>query len=318
MQPNKPAPPTLQDADSKRNAIVGNLLILVATIFFGVNIPALKILMPEWITGQDAAAIRIGGGTVCMWIASAFIKNSVIERKDWLKIILGGAIGLFMFMYLFCVSLRYASPVTVSIILTLPPIFVIFGGAIFLHRKLSARGLLGAFLGLAGAALVILLQPHESHIAPDPLKGSLLAIGSAVCYAFYLMILEGPSKKYKTITLMRWVFMFAAIAAIPLYFALPKAALITDPHWTPWLIIAFIVLCPTFLSYLMIPPAIKKIGSKMVSLYQYLVPVVALLASLCVGLDHLRWEQPIAILIIIIGMLITNRANRKQIKKGNP
>lgn len=314
MQPNKPSVvsgATAKDAVAK-NKLKGNLFILISTIFFGINVPVLKFLTPAWMSGQDAAAFRIFGGCVLLWLASVFIRNDKIQRRDWLRIILGGGAGLFLFLYLFCMSLEYASPVDVSIILTTPPLFVIFIGVVFQHRKLSPMGLTGVLVGLAGAALVILTQGHGGAHASDPLKGNLLAIGSSVCYAFYLVILERPSKAYNTVTLMRWVFGCAAGVAIPLLFVLPKAPIFSgNATLTPWLMIGFVVIFPTFVSYLLVSPAIKLIGSKMVSMYQYLVPVVALIASICMELDRLRWEQPVAIVVVVIGMLMTNRAQSR-------
>lgn len=55
-----------------------------------------------------------------MWLASVFVKCTAIARKDWLKLFLGGAVGLFAFIYLFVTSLRYGNPIDISIIMTLP------------------------------------------------------------------------------------------------------------------------------------------------------------------------------------------------------
>lgn len=309
-------PNSLHDKSSRDMIIKGNLFILVSTIFFGVNVPILKDLIPQWMSGSNAAAFRIFGGAILLWLASAFIKNQKIARRDWLNIVLGGAIGLFAFLYLFCESLRYASPVDVSIVMTTPPIFVIAINILFRHRKITALGLVGVFVGLAGAALVILTQGGHHIHASDPLKGNLLAIGSAVCYAFYLVILEGPSHTYNTITLMRWVFGCAAVVAIPLAFMLPQAPIFHTTQVLPWIYIGFVILFPTFVSYLLVAPAVKMIGSKMVSLYQYLVPVIALIASIIMGLDTFRWVQPVAIVIVIAGMMITNYAQGKQMKSS--
>lgn len=75
--------------------------------------------------------------------------------------------------------------------------------------------------------------------------------------------------------------------------------------------IAFVVICPTFLAYLMVNPAIRLIGSVLVSIYQYLVPVIATIASVIMGLASLHAVQVIAMAVIIGGMLLTNLAKRR-------
>lgn len=298
----KPVP-----GDDRANTLRGNLFILTATILFGINLPVLKILIPDWLTAMDATAVRIGGGALLMWIASIFVKNRPIDKSDWGRIIIGGAVGLFAFLYLFCLSLRYGSPIDVSIIMTTPPLFVIIFGVLFLHRRLSAQGIIGSLIALGGAAMIILSESGSGQHAADSLKGNLIALASAACYAFYLIIIEGPSHKYSTVTLMRWVFGCAAIVAIPLYFSLPEAPLFIHPQTAPVLWTLFIIAGPTFAAYLLVTPAIKMIGSKMVSMYQYLVPVVATVAAVILGIDHLKWQQPVAIIIIVAGMMLTQR-----------
>ena len=47
-------------------------------------------------------------------------------------------------------------------------------------------------------------------------------------------------------------------------------------------------------------------------MYQYLVPVVAAIASVIMGVATLKWIQVVAMVVIIIGMLMTNRAKHRQ------
>lgn len=75
--------------------------------------------------------------------------------------------------------------------------------------------------------------------------------------------------------------------------------------------ITFIVLCPTFLAYFLINPAEKLIGSELVSIYQYLVPVIASVASVIMGIAEIHTVQIVAMAIIIAGMLLTNISKRR-------
>ncbi len=288
-------------------ALIGNACILIATIFWGVNVSFTKALIPEWMTPDAIVLVRLVGGCALMWLASIFVKCVRIDREDWVKLGLGGMIGLFLFIYLFVTSLKFGNPIDISIIMTLPPVFVILIGVIFQHRRPSWMEYLGVVVSMAGAVTVILAGQGGKN-GSDNLLGDLLAVASTMCYAFYLVILEGPTKKYKPINMLRWVFLFASV---PMLFVLPGILKTPLPilHTTeaaPWLEIGFILLCPTFIAYFLVQPAIKKIGSELVSLYQYLLPVFATLSAVIMGLDHLKWIQVVAMAIIIGGMLLTN------------
>ena len=152
-------------------ALRGNLFILPATIFFGVNIPLVKYLIPGWMSAFDVTVFRLCGGGILFWIASAFVRPDRIARSDYPRILLGGGIGLFAFIFLFNLSLRYADPIDVSIIMTLPPVFVILINVLFRHARPSKGEIIGVLLAFAGAAAVILAK-HTGQKASDALLGT--------------------------------------------------------------------------------------------------------------------------------------------------
>lgn len=297
----------------KPSFLIGNLCILLATIFWGVNVSVTKALIPGWMTADGIAAVRLIGGAALFWIASCFVRTRPIARSDWGRLLLGGVVGLFLFIFLFVTSLRYGNPIDISIIMTLPPVFVILIGVIFLHRRPSALEYIGVAISFAGAVIVI-LGGQSGKNGPDNLLGDLLAIASTLCYAFYLVILEKPSATYHPVTMLRWVFLFAAIPGLFLIHGMESMPIIHTADAAPWLEISFILLCPTFIAYFLVQPAIRDIGSELVSLYQYLLPVFATVSAVVMGLDHLRWVQIVAMIVIIAGMALTNIGKRRRLK----
>lgn len=296
--------------------LLGNACILLATIFWGINVSATKALIPEWMTSNGIIVVRLVGGCVLMWLVSIFMKCAKIDRQDWLSLILGGAVGLFCFIYLFVTSLKFGNPIDISIIMTLPPIFVILIGVLFMHQRPSWIEYIGVVISFIGAAIVILAGGH-GKAGSNNLLGDLLAVASTLCYAFYLVILEKPTRKYKPITMLRWVFLFSAIPAAFLIPGMQREPILHTTHAYPWILIVFILVCVTFLAYFLVEPAEKSIGSELVSLYQYLLPVFATISAVFMLGDKLKWVQVIAMAIIIIGMILVNIGKRRR-KQSTP
>ncbi len=293
--------------------LIGNACILLATIFWGVNVSVTKALIPDWMTADGIAAVRLIGGAVLLWIASLFVRCDRIARGDWSKLVLGGVVGLFLFIFLFVTSLRYGNPIDISIIMTLPPVFVILIGVIFQHRRPSILEYAGVAVSFAGAVIVILAGQGGKN-GSNNMLGDLLAMASTLCYAFYLVILEKPSATYRPVTMLRWVFLFAAIPALLLVPGMQDMPIVHTTQAIPWVEIGFILLCPTFIAYFLVQPAIKDIGSELVSLYQYLLPAFATISAVLMGLDKLKWIQVVAMAIIIAGMILTNIGKRRRLK----
>lgn len=305
QQPDKP---------DKSKFLLGNGCILLAAIFWGLNVSVTKALIPDWMTANGISAVRMIGGCILFWIVSLFVKTEKIAHQDWVKIVVGGVIGLFGFITLFVTSLRYGNPIDISIIMTIPPVFVILIGVIFQRQRPSLIEYLGVIVSFVGAAIVI-LDNNGGKAGSDNIMGNILAVLSTICYAIYLVILEKPSKTYKPLSLLRWVFLFAAIPALFLVPGMQTMPIVHTAEAIPWLEIGFILLCPTFIAYFLVQPAIKSIGSELVSLYQYLIPVFATISAVIMGIDHLKWVQVLAMAVIIGGMVLTN-VGKKRRKHG--
>lgn len=290
----------------------GHLAMFFSTLFFGLNIPVLKFLMPEWLSGVDATFFRVVGATILFWIVSLFVKNDKIEKGDRLLILFSGMFGLFFFLYLFNLGVEYSSPIDISIIMTTPPVLVVIFSSILFKTKISKLKILGVTISLAGALMLILMGHGEG--GTRSLKGNIFGVLSAISYACYLISIKKTSAKYKPITLLRWTFLSCSIMTIPFTLMQVEVA----PIWhnaptEPILLLASVILFPTFISYLLIPIAVKRIGHELVSMYQYLIPVVATAAAVIMKLDKLHWDQPIAAVIIVLGVYITSIANKRMI-----
>lgn len=299
----------MNDHNSKFKMIVGNLCILFATIFWGVNVAFTKALIPNWMTSEGISAVRLIGGCSLFWIVSLFVKTDKVARSDWKQMIAGGVIGLFGFIWLFVLSLKYANPIDVSIIMTLPPMFVLVIDILFLKTRPHWLEYVGMVVSFAGAIIVI-LGGSQGHNGSDNVLGDLLAVGSCLCYALYLVFTVGLSRRYRPITMLRWLFLFAAIPGLFFLKGFDVQPILHTHNFAPWGEIGFILLFPTFIAYFLVHPAINDIGSERVSLYQYLLPVFATISAVVMGLDHLKWIQVLAMVIIVAGMVLTDIGKR--------
>lgn len=288
--------------------IWGNILALSAAICWGLNDPANKALIPDWISASGVALARIFGATVIIWILSLFVKKEKILHGDW-KLLWASALMMLGFVYVFSLAFNTASPIDIAIILTFQPILVVVINAIFKHEHVSLLEIVGMVVALGGAIMVIL---SGGKVDSGRLIGDVYAVVCAITYAIYLVILEGPSKRYGTISLMKWVFLFTAILASPLIFTIhADMPIFTHAKAMPWLILGFIVLFPTVYCYLVTPPAIKMVGSEVLAFYQYLVPVITTVVAIAAKMDSFHWYQPVSFVIIVAGVILVNYAKAK-------
>ena len=90
--------------------------------------------------------------------------------------------------------------------------------------------------------------------------------------------------KYSPVTTMKWMFLFAAVAAVAIDHR-PLAGVdyaVLAPR--TWAGIGYVVVCSTFLSYFMVPIGQRYLRPTVVSMYNYAQPLVAVLFTVAVRL----------------------------------
>ena len=82
----------------------------------------------------------------------------------------------------------------------------------------------------------------------------------------------------------------------------------------PWVILAFVLVFPTYLSYFLVPIGLKYLKTTVVAIYSYLILVVTTVVSLSLGQDRFSWTQAIAILMICTSVYFVEVAEKKRLE----
>ena len=162
--------------------------------------------------------------------------------------------------------------------------------------------------------MLILVSRHGTGHTSS-VKGDVLCLVSAVSYATYLTAFRNVIVKYSPVTTMKWMFLFAAVVAAAVYYrplaAVDYAALAPRT----WAGIGYVVVCSTFLSYFMVPIGQRYLRPTVVSMYNYVQPVVAVLFSVAIGLDSFGFTKAAAALCVFAGVwLVTKSKSRAQVE----
>ena len=141
----------------KNKKLEANLYMAISKVFSGLNMNALKYLLPLWMSPLTGATIRCTFAAVAFWIIGWFAPpEEKTSRKDkWLLFLLG-ALGLYGFMFLYLIGLSKTTPVSSSIFTSLQPIWVFLIMIFFYHEKATGSKIVGISIALVGALVCIL------------------------------------------------------------------------------------------------------------------------------------------------------------------
>ena len=302
-------------ASSKK--VEANISMVISKVFSGLNMNALKYLLPFWMTPLTGVTIRCVFAAIAFWIIGLFAKPETSSAKDKFLLFLLGALGIYGFMFFYLVGLSKTTPVSSSIFSSLQPIWVFLIAVLFFKERITSLKVLGILVGLGGALLCIFTQKSDGY-ASDAFMGNMLCLVSSLAYAIYLVVSNRILKSVGVFTMLRYTFSGAAFSSlIVTAFTGFDAQVLSAPiHWQPFLLLLFVLIFPTVISYLLIPIGLKYLKTTLVAIYGYLILIVATVVSLLVGQDKFRWSQMIAILLICVSVYLVEVAESRDKSSG--
>ena len=282
-----------------------------ACTFWGLMAPLGKDAMTHGIDGIDMVSFRVAGGCLLFWLASLFTRKEHVPKRDILAFAGAGLLGLVANQCCFTIGLSITSPMNASIVTTSMPIFAMILSAIILKEPITGKKAMGVLMGCSGALILILTSARAVTDKVGDIRGDLLCLTAQLSFALYLSLFNPLIKRYTVFTVNKWMFLWATIMILP--FSSSHVAAI---HWTSvpvrtWLETAYVVVFATFVGYILTMVGQRTLRPTVVSVYNYVQPIVSVIASLLLGIGILQWSHALAILLVFSGVWLVNRSRAK-------
>ena len=134
-------------------------------------------------------------------------------------------------------------------------------------------------------------------------------------FALYLSLYRDILKRYSPITMSKWMFTWATLLLTPF---LGSHAASTDWQTVSlktWLETGFVVFFGTYIAYLCMQTAQRTLRPTVVSIYNYMQPVVAVSVSIACGMCLFTWKQAVAVVLVFSGVwLVIKSKSRKDME----
>lgn len=294
----------------KIGTLKSHIALAGAAAMWGLMSPLGKMAMDAGVTGLAMANIRMIGGAVCFWVFSVFAKRENVPPRDLLMLFYASLLGIVLNQGCFTFGLSLTSPIDASIVTTTMPIVTMILAAVFLKEPITPLKVGGIFLGSIGA-LILILSSGRSGGAQGNMLGDALCVLAQTSFACYLTIFKKLISRYSVFTLMKWMFTYAAICFIPFSYhdfaGMDYAALSSQV----WLCVAYVVFFGTFVAYLLMVIGQKSLRPTVVSMYNYVQPVVGTISTVYLGLATFGWLKGVAALLIFVGVYVVTQSKSR-------
>ncbi|MBI2255860.1 MAG: DMT family transporter [Proteobacteria bacterium] len=288
-------------AGAEENAMTGIVLLVLITIFWGVNWPAIKLSVNEVPVWAFRTICLVAGATGLFAIAAAAKLPLRIPRQD-LKPLLIAALGNITFWHLFsALGVTLMQPGRASILAFTMPLWAAPIAAIWLREKIDGLRLIGLGIGMAG--LAVLVVPDWENLSAHP-WGPIFMLLAAIAWAFGTVALKTHRYSMPTTSLVAWQML---LGGIPIFIGAALFEHDFDPTAVSalgWGAVAYAALIPMIFCHwawfrvvAIYPAVVAAIGT-------LAIPVIGIISSAMITGDIVGWDEILSLALVVFALFL--------------
>jgi drug/metabolite transporter (DMT)-like permease len=279
--------------------------------------PVGKDAMTHGFDGIAMVTFRVAGACVLFWIASLVAPRERVPWRDKMKFAGAAVFGLLCNQCCYTVGLSLTSPVNASIVTTSMPIFAMLLSALILREPITGKKALGVAMGCSGAVMLILTSAAHASGRVGDIRGDLLCLFAQFSFALYLSLFNPLIRRYNVFTINRYMFLWATVMLLPFTLSHVTEVVATPIPAKTWAEVAYVVIVGTFFGYILTMVGQRTLRPTVVSVYNYVQPVVAVAASLLMGIGIFKPTHALAVLLVFSGVALVTKSKSRRDMKGN-
>lgn len=291
--------------------LIAHICLFFACAFWGLMAPLGKDAMTHGFTGIDMVTFRVTGGAILFWLTSFFVPHEHVPRKDLLMFIGAAVFGLVTNQCCYTIGLSITSPVNASIVTTSMPIFAMILAALILKEPITGKKALGVVMGCSGAIILIVTSATATNAKVGNILGDLLCMGAQLSFALYLSLFSKLIRRYSVFTVNKWMFTYAAIIIVPFSFNHAAAIDYAAVPMKTWLETGFVVFFGTYISYILMMVGQHTLRPTVVSIYNYVQPLVSVTVSILTGIGVFKPSQGLAVILVCLGVWFVTKSKSR-------
>ncbi len=233
-----------------------------------------------------------------------------VIRPHWKFVVLLSMSGFTMFNAIFYYAAHLTTGINLSIIQGSIPIFVLMGAFLWFGIRSTWFQVIGVMLSLVGILVVASHGKIETLLHLTFNQGDILLLVACLFSAIYALGLR-YRPAISGVSFFMYLAMAAFITTLPLMvMEFAQGGMIT-PSPKGWLIMAYIILCPSILGQIFFIWAIEKIGAARAGIFINLVPVLGALMSVWLLGEEFGAHHAISLALVLSGIFLAEWGKAK-------
>ncbi|HWA81280.1 MAG TPA: DMT family transporter [Acetobacteraceae bacterium] len=279
-------------------------LLLVTVIAWGLNWPALKLLIMHLPPFSMRAVTAGSAGIVVMAFARLRGERLVLPRGQWRQLLVSTLLNYTSWLFFISLALIWLSASTAAIVAYTMPIWAIGFAWPVLGERPRLPHLVGLGLGVAGVAVV--LGGGAAALPHGELRGVGAALAAAVLFALGSVMTKRAPIGLPPLASVGWQLLIgtAPIALLALIFEHPDFAALAPIDWIALIYSALVGLGFAYLCWFR---ALHLLPASLATTFTLLVPVIGVLSSGLLLGEKIGLAQLLALALTLGGVALAVR-----------
>jgi len=291
---------SLRSPDSR---IAGFLLLAVTVLGWGLNWPAVKLLLLEWPPLFSRGVAGVAAAVLLAAIAASRGESLRVSPRYFPRLAFAAFTNVFAWMGFGTVAMKYLPISEAALLAYTMPIWTMLFAWPILGERPTLRSVIALVLAFAGLAVLFSGQ----HFSFDQAKimGVALALGAAVLFAFG-SVTAGTPIPLKPIALVAWLVGLGCLPMIVLGLLIehPDIAALSPRGWA---LMVYMTLGPMAIAYLTWFAALRRLQPAAATTGSLGVPIVGVCAGALFLGDPFGLREIAALVLTLAGVALALR-----------
>ncbi len=289
------------------------LMIAVGASFWGLIGLFVAPLHGYGFTSLQVVALRAVSAAFLLLLYTAIRKPALLKVApvDLWYFIGTGVISIVFFNWAFFATIDRSSLSIAVVLLYTGPTFVTVLSYFIFKEPLTKRKISALVSTIIGCALVTGAFPGGEWAIP--LNSLFIGLASGFFFGLYSIFGKAASRRYSSLTISTYTFIFAGVAVVPFSGLSQKLDLLFNAG--VWLNTLGLSLVSTVLAYFLYTLGLSWVESSRASILATLEPVVATLIGLLVFGDMLTIWQGLGVILVVSAVILVAEHSKKVVNQ---
>ncbi len=269
-----------------------------------------KGLQNAGFSSMDIVVIRAISASVILFTYITFTDRRLlrVHFRDLKYFIATGILSMAFFNWCYFTAIKEVSISIGVVLLYTAPAFVIVISRVVFGERITKRKIGALVLTITGCCFIAGIVPGAG--LSISLRGFIIGLGSGLGYALYPVFAKPAGRKYSSVTITAYTFLFTAVSLLPFSGIDKSTGLINSPSVIIY--IAGLGLIPTALAYILYTKGLSYVEAGNAAIIATIEPVIAILTGVFLFGESMNLTQVCGAVFILISLFIAGGGTLKR------